>query len=286
MPNISIIYAGDIAEGNAISLRTISKTFPHVQNAFDRAYLEQRYGHLRKHVKLRREFYADLEITFLPPREGSYIADFNIRNRLIKPLAESIGAMVSRAFDRAMEEGVEQAASLSRQAETRLQQIQDEVIEPLNYQESLVRPDPNIVNSFGERAVVREINELLSVVRSEAAGDSQITLEFSHQRTYSFEFDRVNAEQFSSVVKEKKLGLPVIYEGTVKALSKRNMRGQFKHESTNSISNLAFVSEQHLNTVIPYFRDNRVVRFYGCPYIEYGAFDSHAGDIYFIGFVA
>ncbi len=279
---VELHFDGDIAQDHQVSLRTLSKSLGHLQSALDRAYLDIKYGNLWKYAKMHHEYYKDVEMLVQPPREGGYIIDFFSKKEITKKVVARVSNAINNAISEAQQDGLENADTISKSLETKRAQISDDLIEPREYQELLERPDAAVNRRYGDRAIVREIDQMLAVIRSQHSGDSTLEISLTADRTQVYEFNRSKANAFHRVVTRKKLGDPVIYRVKVSEMDLDYLSAKMRNTFNDAVSTLRFASKEDFQEVFPYFQNEEEMIFLGAPYIEYGAFDPSCGDVYFI----
>lgn len=279
---VELHFDGDIAPDHQVSLRTLSKSLGHLQSALDRAYLDIRHGNLWRYAKMHHDYYKDVELLVQPPREGGYIIDFFSKKDVTKKVVERVSNALNNAVKEAQQSGLENAETISKSVETRRAQIASQKILPRDYQQLLENPDAAVNRRYGDRAIVREIDQMLAIIRSHHSGDSSLEISLTADRTEVFGFNRAKANDFHRVITRKKLGDPVIYRVKVTEMDLQYLSAKMKNSFNNSVSTLRFASKEDFQEVFPYFQNEREMVFLGAPYIEYGAFDPNCGDVYFI----
>jgi len=282
MPAVQIHFDGDIAKNHQVSMRTLGKTLVHLQNSFDRACIEKRKGALWKHAKMPQAFYNDVELLVQEPKEGGYVLDFVAKNAATKAIIDRVSGAIKQAADSAMQAGSEEVADIEQTLRIKRTQIEHQIITPKEFNSLVNQPDASVIRRYGDRAIAREIDQILSIIRSTHAGNSTFELTLFGSSENSFKFNRTQAKNFHKIVSERSIGDPVIYSAEVKSLDKPNLNGKINNLSTQKSANILFANEHALKQVIPFFDSGEKMQFIGCPFIEYGAFDPLAGDIFFV----
>ena len=282
MHAVQIHFDGDIAKNHQVSMRTLGKTLIHLQNSFDRACIERRKGALWKHAKMPQAFYADVELLVQEPQEGGYVLDFFSKNAVTKAIIDRVSAAVKQAADSATQTGISQMPDIETQLRIKKTQIEHQIITPSDFNTLISQPNPSVIRRYGDRAIVREVDQILSIIRSSHAGNSTFELTLFGSTQTSFRFNKNQAKTFHNIVSERQLGDPVIYNAEVKSLDKPNRSGKITNLGTRKGANIIFADEYDLKQAIPFFESGANMRFIGCPFIEYGAFDPLAGDIFFV----
>lgn len=282
---IQLHFDGDIARNHLVSMRTLGKTLSHLQSAVDRAFLELHYGALWKHTRMPQHLWPEAELLIGPSQEGGYILDFLLGNRTTKAALERLNAALATAVERMTEEGVSRTENLAAKAAERREQIRSSLIKPATYDQLTRSSDPKIVRTYGDRAMVREIDQILAIIRSSAAGDSSFELTLATEHPMKYSFTKSEAVTFHEVVSRRQIGQPVIYTATIRSLDRVSKSAKIFNLEAKRQSNLYFATEDALLKLVPPFEQDQAVTFYGAPWIEYGAFDPGAGDILFISLV-
>ncbi len=283
MSRIRIHFAGEIASGHTISMRFLGKSLSHLQSAVDRAYLDLKYGAVWKNARLHSEDYQETRFVTGVSQEGGYILDFFANTPIGKGIINRISTALRPAIDRAMEGGDRQTTNFSEQIETRKQQIRASILTPAEYELLLNNPPEQVTRKYGDRSIVKEFDQIASVIRSaNVSDDSIVEFELTGDRTETFTFNKRVSENFHSIVSEKVIGEPVIYLAKITSLDHGNMKGRIHNVFSKKDANIHFVNEKSFFKASPFLGSKEPVKIIGCPLIEYGAFDPKAGDIYFL----
>lgn len=283
MSLVQIHFDGPIAHNHQVSMRTLGKTLVHLQNAFDRACLEHHNGVLWKHAKIPNKYYKDVELLVQEPREGGYVLDFLTSNATTKKIIDRVASAIKAPYEQSILEGISATHNLAEDVNKRKIQIEKGLITPKDYQTLVQNPDIQVTRRYADRAIVREVDQVLSIIRSSNTLDSTFELYLSGEKSsVKFNFNKLKSKTFHSVISRRSTGDPVLYSAEVQSLDKHNLNGKIKNAFNNKIANIIFSDEPSLKKVIPYFESGNAMSFYGCPFIEYGAFDPEAGDIIFV----
>lgn len=282
MNKIQIHFDGDIAENHQVSMRTLGRTIFHLQNALDRAYIENKYGSLWKHARMRGSDYEESTFLVQEPAEGGYVLDFLASNDVTKKIVDRLAAALGPALEQAMQDGEDVAQSLAQQVETRQMQVEKKILEPQTFEHLVNNPSQKVIRSYGDRSITKEIDQILSIIRSQHAGESTFELVMKGSKTHTFQFNRHTSEKFHRVVSKRSLGDPVIYVAKVSSLDFKNRSGKILNVTNEKTANIHFSNTGSFHKAKEYLGTNNEMTFIGCPVIEYGAFDPQAGDIHFI----
>jgi len=283
---LEVHFGGHIAKNHQVSMRTLGKTLDHLQNAIDRACLEKYHGVLWKYARMPQDLYAEAELLVVSPREGGYILGFLAGKTFSKGLLDRVSAAIKGAVEQSKSTGLKKSENIAEALLKRKQQVEMGIFTPKDLQDIFDKPDKAIVRRYADRAIVREVDQVLSIIRSDYAEDSTIEISLSDQTSAKYGFNRTSAQNFHSVITRKQLGEPILYRGRIMSMDRKNLSGKFQNAVTDKGSRLRFSNEDSFQEVISFFDKNIIFTFIGCPYIEYGAFDPNAGDIYYVGLKA
>jgi len=282
MNRIQIHFDGDIAANHQVSMRTLGKTLSHLQNAMDRAYIENKYGEVWKHTRMKIADYKETEFLVQEPKEGGYILDFLADNAVSQAIVDRIASAITPALEQAMQQGEDVTHSLTQQMEIRKSQITQEIIKPIGYEELVGNPSKQVIRKYGDRSITKEIDQILAIIRSKSSGQSTFELVTHGLRSCKFLFNRNTSEKFHQIVSKRSLGEPVIYSAKVLSLDFKNQNGKISNVANNRMANIHFNNEVSFMKAKTFLGTHEKMTFIGCPLIEYGSFDPQAGDIHFI----
>ena len=209
-------FEGEIVVDHMVSARTLGKSLVHTQNAIDRAYLDLKYGNLWKYARMRGDDYPLADFIALYPEEGGFV------QKLISDSGKSIINRLSSALTPAMErvlaEGEGVASSISQQVENRKNQIEHGIVEPEPFLEIVDNPGEKVVRTYADRSINREIDQILSIIRSQHSGESFLEIQTHGTKTLKYEFNKYKSEKFHSIVSKREIGSPVIYTAREKGV--------------------------------------------------------------------
>jgi len=283
----SIHFDGPIVTEHKVSLRVMAKTYEHMQRAIDRAYLDTKYGSVWKHARLKQEDYKHTEFLAEYPREGGIILDG------IKAGAEAVIDRINSAlavpFERAVRQGIEEHASIVEQLPQRRQFAHARREQLATYQDMVDHPDARVVRAYSDRSIVKEIDQIASMVKPEDLDGSSVELRLNGSRAHPvYAFDAARAKRFHEIVSRRELGEPVMIRGKTRSLDQGNRYSPMKAKIQNLDSNreitLHLGSEEDFLRLHPYHTAEQVLLF-ASPVIEFGAYDPNGGDMYFVDVV-
>jgi len=281
---LEIHFHGDITKNHQVSLRTLGKTLKHAQSAIDRAYINDKRGGLIKNATMRAQDYGDAEFLVQPPEPGGYIIKFFAQTLSGRRCLDKISHVVNRIYMGSQGESASHNDSIKKQAELRLATLQAGAIEPAYYADVKDCPDPLVRREYAERSIAKEIDQLLSLLRSKSSGESQIELTLMTDNSYNFMFDSFKSDRFHVEVSRKSVGQPIIYEGKIIELNAKLLKGQFENRDSEKNCNLIFPTKEAFESAKDYLEANMdlPIKFIGSPVVEYESYDIEAGDIVFL----
>lgn len=209
-------YDGPIADNHNLTVRTLSITLKHLQSAIDRAYLDVTYGNVMKYQRLQKEDYPKVDFLALAPSEGGFIMDLvSDTGRLI---ADRLAGAVLRAYEQRIVNANEEHRRLLDQAHTRAQVYAANPEVP-TFQEFIQSEEGKLIRAYGERSIVKEIDQVLSTIRHERYEGSTLDLAISGSRAHPVvTFDSPRAAEFHKVVSARRLGDPLSMRMVLRSL--------------------------------------------------------------------
>lgn len=287
---ISIHFDGPITVNHAVQLRTFSKTLGHVQTAIDRAYLDLKYGNVWKNARLKNKDYPHTEFFMQQTRDGGLIADL-LGEDGTGDIAKRVHDAVLPAYEKARGVVVPDHPNLAELAEQRRLHFENEAQEATPYVRLLENPDPAAARAYGDRSIVKEFDQIASVIRARKNDGSFVEFDIHAGNALpKLVFDAATSIKFHDVVSIRALGDPIKLKVKLRALDAGN-GGISKAKAYNILSkkdfNLHIHTDRGFGILREYLekRNAPIFTIVGCPVLEYGAFDPLAGDIYFIAVV-
>lgn len=279
MSTLHLHFDGDITRNHTVSLRTLGRSLHHLQGAVNRAHLDVKYGEVWKNARLSAEDYIETELWSRPPRDGGFIIEFVENSPRIKNTLKRIIGAISPAVEKSRAQALVNAGSLVQQAAQRDHQVSLGIITPETYENYV----PNASqHPYGDRAINKEIDQLISVVRHPNAGRSTIEIIVDADRPIPFKFDRVSSENFHSMVSNRHLGEPLIFQVKVTELDSANKSAKVINVITERTVKLNYSSEVEFEQIKKYLGAAVSMTFLGSPIFEGGAYDAKGGDVFFI----
>lgn len=280
---LTLHFDGDIVSNHFVSARTLGKSLVHTQKAVDRAFLDLKYGNLWKHARMKADDYYAADFIALYPEEGGFVQ--KLLSDSGKTIVDRISSALGPAMDRVLQEGDEVSDSLQQQVTNRKNQIEKGLIEPSTFQHIVENPGQHVVRSYADRSINREIDQVLSMIRSRNSGDSVLEITTEGSRTENYQFNRFRSKRFHSIISKRQIGEPVVYVARVRQLDRQLLNGKIVNQENDKTLTIRFAVDSDFVKAHPYLGNNDEMVFIGAPIIEYGAFDPNAGDIYFIDLV-
>jgi hypothetical protein len=280
----SIHFDGPIVTEHKVSLRVMAKTYEHMQRAIDRAYLDTKYGSVWKHARLKHEDYEQTEFLAEYPREGGIILD-GIKAGA-GAIIDRINGAISVPFQKAIQQGVEEHASIVDQLPQRRQFAHAHRDQLATYQDMVDHPDPRVVRAYSDRSIVKEVDQIASMVKPDELNGSYVELKLYGSHAHPvYVFDGATAKRFHEIVSRRELGEPVLIRGKIRSLDQGNKFSSMKAKILNLDSNreitLHLGSEEDFIKLHPHHISEQVFIF-ASPLIEFGAYDPNGGDMYFV----
>ena len=281
MASIELHFDGRIAQNHQVSLRTLSKSLTHLQNAIDRAYLEHRNGGLWKYARLSPEHSSEADFIVGTPRDGGYILDFLRANAVGRILVNRLNQAIAPAAEVAQNQGLEELANLKAQAAQKKALMEAEQVAPITFTQLQANEGEGVVRLYADRSINREIDQLLGLIRNED-NDSSLAITLNGDSPVTYDFDGVKSSRFHKVVAQRTLGSPTIYSCKVVELDVPNLKGQIENLETRRKATLVFRNRTELIEARALLGETEMFDFIGCPIVEYGAYDPTAGDVMFL----
>jgi len=276
---VQIHFEGDIAENHQLPVRTLGKCLVHIQNAFDRAHLDLKYDNgVYKYARMKTEDYDQSELLVAAPEEGGYIINLFSGSEKTKITADR----VSDAVNQVLEESEDVHYQIKRQIDGKKTQVLNNISTPISFSDFSTKLDPAVVRKYGDRSIAKEIDEILTIIRSDYAGKSTVEIGITGSSTNIFDFNKNKSIKFHKAVAKKSIGKPVVYKGRLQSLDRKNLMGKFVNASNDRTSLLHITNESDFLKLPPYLGNIGEIEFIGCPLIEFGSLDKNSGDIYFM----
>lgn len=288
MATFSVHYDGPITTDHRVSVRVMARTYEHMQRAIDRAYIVNKYGNVWKHARLRKSDYEFVDFLAEYPREGGIILDAVKRGqRAASEVVDRIGAAIVGPFERALNEGLDEAGEIAQQIADRRQYVEGMRERTMPFKAMLEHPPAEWARTYSDRSILKEIDQLTFPISSQRLEGSTIEISLRGTRTHPhFQFDAQQARRFHSIVSRRELGPALIVNARIRDLDRGNDFAYPKAKIMNLDSGrevvLHLANEADVAQLHPFHMGNHV-RIFACPFIEGGGFDLNGGDLYFIG---
>lgn len=211
---ISLNYDGPIAVDHKLPLRVLGGALDNLQGAIDRAVIDVKYGSVWKHARLKYSDYplADFDITGF--REGGFIADLRQSLHGLGPqVLDRIRSALVPGHAAAVADAGNVYDNLANQAGLRRQTLEAGAIEAPEFAEFMAGGANAINGQFGDRSILKEIDQLLTPIRARANSGStlEITITTDAANTAHL-FDTITAKKFHRVVSTRRIGNPLIID--------------------------------------------------------------------------
>jgi hypothetical protein len=278
-------YDGEIVStDHKVDVRTLGKTLTHLQRSIDRAYLDIKRGGVYKHARIRKDEFDDALFWVGNPRIGGFRLKSYSETEFARKITNRISEALKPAFDDACREGFDRAAQIKEQIERRKGALNAGSQELLTFDQAQITQEKGIIRDYGDRSIVKEYDEILSILRSSESGKSFFDLKVKGDKTLNFNFDKKISEKFHIIVTNKIVGNPVLYKGLIRSLDVQTLTGKFINSFTKKTHVLKTADKNDVIKIRPFLGEDNI-QFVGCPIIEYGSYDLNAGDIYFIDLI-
>ena len=99
MAEISFTVDGDLLFKKTPSLRTVATITANLQAAMSRAYLESKYGYVKKYQKNLSSDFVEFDFWFKGIREGSWIGDLASMSPLADAIADKLCNVLSPLYE-------------------------------------------------------------------------------------------------------------------------------------------------------------------------------------------
>lgn len=280
MSQLHLHFDGDITRNHTVSLRTLGNSLFHLQAAVNRAHLDIKYGEVWKGARLSQEDYVLTELWSLPPRDGGYIIEFIENSPRIKQTLTRIVNAITPAVEKAKMAALQNSGTLVEQSERRAEQVRVGALDPKTFDKFL----PTAANNpYGDRAINKEIDQLVGILRNQNSGNSTLQLKIATDQTNTFTFNRASSENFHALVSKRLLGDPLIFSVQVTELDSKNKTAKVMNITTERMIKLQYGDEAAFSLIKPFLGTGEIMNFVGGPVYEGGAYDAKGGDVFYIG---
>lgn len=287
--SITFHFDGPIVDNHRITARTLGKTLDHMQNAIDRSYLDVTHGNVLKYQRLKNYEYAATDFLVLPPRDGGFILEMVSSKG--KQIADRLFAAVATAYEQDVSDGATEHQRIMEQAAIRRSMFK-KTGEATPYEDFLSKAEEQLAPAFADRSIVKEIDQVLSLIRTERHSGSTFDLTVYGSKPHGvLEFDSVSAARFHKVVSERRLGDPIILNMELRSMdagrANQLAHGKATNAATGKEFNFLVPSTVEFDRMARYLkRQKRLpLKVVACPIFEYEAFDPYCGDMVVISFL-
>jgi hypothetical protein len=287
MANFEVHFDGPITREHMVTVRVLAKTYEHMQRSIDRAYLISKHGNVWKHARLKANEYDETEFLALYPREGGIILE--AMREGAEAVIDRIAAAVRPVFEEAVNRSFDQYDSLEEQLVERRGSGFGVNEQAQTFKELEDEPDPDWAQSYSDRSIVKEIDQMVSQVAPERVEGSTISISLQGNHTpLPFQFDGARARQFHRVAARRELGPVIIVNAIIRTLDRGNKHtkpsAKIQNVDTSREVILRLQSLEDFNDLHPLHKAGAVA-LYVCPIIESNGFDLKGGDLMFVAVV-
>ena len=276
-----IHFDGDIASDHQIPIRVLGQSLLFMQKAIDRAYLDIKYEGVWKNARMKSEDYEFSEFIATVPRKGGYVFDFFSTMKKAPKIIDRVSTAVNEAILQASLKIV----NIKDQAQGFKESLANKLVRPLIFRDIISKSNREVKREYGDRSIAKGIDQVVSPIRQDYSGDSNLTLTLTGSSTQKFEFNRASSNKFHQVVARRTLAKPVLYTGKLNVLDKINLRGKFKNSDAGRNAIIHFLNLDDFLKAHPFLGTESEIMFIGSPIIVFGSIEPRSGDIYFLNIV-
>lgn len=286
---ISFHFDGSIALEHQVTARVLGKTLDHIQNAIDRAYLDIKYGNVIKYQRLKEAEYEEADFIVGKPKEGGFILD--LASRYGKDIADRLGSALTAAYDQDIQSATDEKTKILEQAQLRRRVFLKQK-ESTDYEKFIFDNEDIFARSFAERSIVKEIDQVLSLIRTDRYGDSVFEIQtYGHKASPKLSWNKLKSQKFHQVVSERGLGDPVRIPVEIRSLDKGGQnqppKGKGKNKVTDKEFHFTVINSTIFNKLTPFLSKSKrgtIIYLIACPIFEFNSFDPNSGDMFVIDF--
>lgn len=288
MDNQLIIrFTGSLAQGNKISIRTLSHTLPHLQRAVDKIVMHETRASVGKGATLHQAYYPVADLYLEQIQEGSIILP--LVGNLLDGVTDVFNKFLSEPYRETAATVGEKAATFDVRVDTVRAQLASELLAPISHKELLTNGSRSQI-AYAQAAFLNDINMMVAPLRSNICVNDEISIynnDAVHPTNYTFNQQRSKA--FAKVVRTQRLAHPVYYSGRLEGLVNRGGAsfpyfGKFICSETEKEMKLLVASEADALALNKFNIGKSEINIVACPLAVYSTFDPLSGDIVFIAF--
>jgi len=282
MPNyviastLEIRFGGGLAPKKKVELRTMSRVLGNIQNICDRGYLINKKGYVPKNSKLSSSDYSEYSITLSAVESGSLKLIFSGKDSIAKKTLEVTKKAVLSIMDSITASGVRHVESLADQVDG----FTGTTDGAPTFKSRISRLKKKAEDGYAYRSIEREINNIATVIEKSPPDDAEIVIKIDGQDVISI--NKETASLIKSKYHRRKIGDLMLFKGFVSQMDAKVKSARFLNADTGRESIIKFLSDSHLEPVVPYFnKRDKPLKFYGFPIYEGDIFDPICGDVLF-----
>lgn len=283
----SVHFDGPITTDHKLTVRSMSRTYEHMQRAIDRAYLIEKYGSVWKHARLSGEDYESTSFIAEYPREGGIFLDAVKGGVLSGKIVDRISEAIKAPFERAAKAGLEEAVNIGSQIIQRRNYASNVGLAQIQSLDDLLeKPPAKWTQAYSNRSILKEVDQLTSQITPDECEGSIVELAlYGTTSRLVFKFTPEIATRFHRYVSGRELGPAVAMRAKLRNLDRGNKFAKPKAKVLNLASKREAVlhlnGEQDFLELHPYHTAEEVSLLV-CPILEAGGFDVHSGDLFFL----
>lgn len=235
-----------------------------------------------KHARLSQSNYEETTFYVGQIREGSFILDLVNRTTTGQQIVKKISDAIREPFQRTQAQGLIESVNLAERATGISRRVTDNPTTVKNYETGIHKIETALERTYGVRSIAKEIDQILSIIRSEMAGESYFELELisNQEILHTYNFNKESSISFHKTVTQRNLSHPLRYTGRLRSLDIKTLSGKYINSNTDKTSTIYIKDRVDFEKLKPHLANT--VAIIACPIIEFGSYDTTSGDIFFI----
>lgn len=280
-------FDGPITVEHKVSVRTLAKTYEHMQRAIDRAFLIEHHGSVWKHARLTARQYQETEFIADYPVEGGIVLDA-VRNGA-EALIDRIAIAVRPVFEGAVDQAMRQHDAIETQLAHRRDRVRNMRRNTQTFEQVAENPPAGWADAYSNRSIVKEIDQLVAQITPDRVEGSVAEITLAGRRPHlPFEFTTEVAKRFHRLAAERQLGPAMIVTSVIRTLDRGNRyakpSAKILNVATKREVTLHLSNRDDFDALHP-FHNGQEVELYVSPIIESLGFDLNGGDLMFLSVV-
>ena len=284
LASMNIKLSGDIAIGGEVNLRDVANAFTHLQSMIDRAFIDLiTHGKIRKHSRLTSQQYGEVFFSVQDPKRESYLVNMISRTEIGMSVIDRVNAAISPIYKRLESAVQSERHDIENDIKRIRTQIDNKIITVKEYNEEEIRTNKDFVRSFGDRSILKYMDQLVSPTRTKEK-DNYVDLGLVTDRIYQYNFNKDKGQRFHSEITKKTLAAPRIITGQLVKADWHNLQGNFVKYTNGRKCNLKFSNRDEVEELSK-LMGAKGITIIASPIIEFGSYDAESGDLQFISLI-